>query len=81
METLERELEIYRKALPSLVAENEGKHVLICDGKLIGTYDSYEDALKVGYEKCGVQPFLVKKISAVEQISYFTRDLASSCHI
>ena len=78
MSALTKETETYKKLLPSLLI-NEGKFSVIHGDKLIGAYDSYEDALKIGYKECGINPFLVKKISAEENISYFSRDLNTSC--
>lgn len=75
---LEKELETYSRELPNLLA-SEGRHVVIEGDKIIGVFSSYEDALKIGYEKCGLKPFLVKKIQAVEQVQYFSRDL-TPCH-
>lgn len=75
---LERELEAYKRELPNLLA-SEGKFVVICGDQVTGIYSSYEDALKIGYEKCGLKPFLVKRIQAVEQVQYFTRDLDFTC--
>ena len=75
---LEKEIETYNRELPRLLAD-EGKYVVIQDNNVIGTYVSYEDALKTGYEKCGLKPFLVKKIQAVEQVQYCSRDLAFEC--
>ena len=75
---LQKELETYKKSLPSLLI-HEVKHVVILGDKIEGIFDSYEDALRIGYEKAGVKPFLVRKISAAEQIAYFTRDVVASC--
>jgi hypothetical protein len=76
---LEKELQTFDRELPNLLAE-EGKFVVISGDQVVGIYVSYEDAIKVGYEKCGLKPFLVKRIQAVEQVQYFSRDLAFSCH-
>ncbi|HET9211704.1 MAG TPA: hypothetical protein VFR03_14955 [Thermoanaerobaculia bacterium] len=70
---LEREMETYRKRLPELKGENEGRFVLIQGDKVVDIFTSYEDALKVGYEKFGLNPFLVKKIEAVEQAQLISR--------
>ena len=75
---LEKEIETYGRELPKLLAD-EGKYVVIRGSDVIGTYVSYEDALKSGYEKCGLTQFLVKKIQSVEQIQYFSRDLVFGC--
>ena len=71
---LERELETYASHLPELVKET-GKFVLIQDGEVEGTFDTYEDALKVGYDKFKLAPFLVKQIAPAERILSFSRDL------
>lgn len=55
--------------------QDEGKYVLIHDDEVGGIFDTYEDAAKAGYQKYALEPFLVKKIQAVEQILCFTRDL------
>lgn len=71
---LHRELKTYADHLPELANET-GKFVLIHDGDVAGTFDTYEDALKVGYGKFKLAPFMVKQISPAEQILSFTRDL------
>jgi len=76
---LEQELKKFQELLPSLLGQHEGKFVLICGSDMVGIYDSYQDALAIGYEKCGVKPFLVKKISATGQVSFFTRDIRQPC--
>lgn len=76
---LENELRTYKRKLPDLQS-HEGKFVLIHGDNVVDIYGTYEDALKEGYEKFGLEPFLVKQIHAVEQIQSFTRDLVLSCH-
>jgi len=76
---LEREIQTYQKELQNLL-QHEGKFVLIHESDIAGFFETYEDAIKAGYEKYGLQPFLVKRVQAVEQIQYFTRDLIE-CHI
>ena len=75
---LEKDLEEYKKRLPTLTTD-EGKFALVGEGKFVGVYGTYEDALSIGYEKFGVKPFLVKKISAVEQLQFFSRDIQARC--
>jgi hypothetical protein len=67
---LEKELEAYKKALPNLLSQ-EGKFVLIFQEKIIDTFTSYEDAIKEGYKVAKLEPFLVKKIQAVEEVLFF----------
>ena len=75
---LERESAVYCENLMDLLT-NEGKYVVVHAEKIDGPFDSYEDALQAGYDKFGVVPFLVKKISRVEPIQYFSRDLPGPC--
>ena len=75
---LEQELATYQRLLPALAGE-EGRHALIAGDKLLGIFDTYPDALAAGYAARGLEPFLVKKISSVEVISYFTRNLRPAC--
>jgi hypothetical protein len=73
---LEKELATYKRLLPTL-RDQEGRFALIAGDDLLGTFDTYSDALDEGYREKGLSPFLVKKISSVEIISYFTRDFRS----
>ena len=70
--TLANELATYRERFPELQA-HEGKFVLIHDAEIGGIFETYADALKIGYEKYKLEPFLVKKISATEIAQFITR--------
>lgn len=72
---LEQELATYKRELPNLLV-NEGKFAVIHEDEIAGVFESYADALAIGYSKFGLDNFLVKKISSQEQISYFTRDIS-----
>jgi hypothetical protein len=69
---LERELATYEKKLPELKA-NEGKFVLIHGDDVVDMFSSYEDAIKAGYQKFSLMPFLVKQIQAVERVQFVSR--------
>lgn len=70
--TLTKDIETYERELPNLL-NDDGKFVLIEGDAVAGVYDTYEDALKAGYEKLGLNPFLVKQIQTAEQVQSFTR--------
>jgi hypothetical protein len=74
---LEKELETYKNKLPELKG-SEGKFVLIHGDDVIDTFATYEDAIKEGYAKFKVEPFLVKQIQTIEQIQFVTRLIAPS---
>ena len=75
---LEHELKTYEQKLSDLLA-HQGKFVLIHDDEVAGIFGAYEDAIRAGYEKYGLSPFLVKQILAVERVQYFTRPIVA-CH-
>lgn len=72
---LEKELETYKKKLPEL-KQHEGKFVLIKGEDVIDTFTSYEDAIKEGYQKFGLEPFLVKQIHSTEQVQFISRSIS-----
>jgi len=75
-----KNLRFYKSKLPELAA-NEGKYVLIHDDSIIDVYGTYEDALKEGYGRFHLEPFLVKQIHAMEQVQSISRLLSTQpCH-
>ena len=48
---LEKEATYYESKINELIKSDIGKFVVIKDDKIIGTYESVLDALKVGYDK------------------------------
>jgi hypothetical protein len=73
---LEKELETFEKLKAQLLSDQDGKFAVISGECLLGVYSTYDDALKIGYEKCQLKPFLVKRIVAVEPVNLFSRPLA-----
>ena len=72
---LEKELSVYNTNLIDLLP-SEGKFVVIRGENIAGiSFDTYDDALSFGYEKYGLEPFLVKQVARAEPIHYFSRDL------
>lgn len=75
-ELLKTELETYEREKPRLVAENEGKYVVIHGTEIAGVWDTYVDALNAAYARFNLTPFLVKRIEGIDRIHFFTKDLA-----
>ena len=69
---LAQELDFYHEKLPEW-AEHEGKYALIHSRQLVDFYSSYEDAIKIGYSKFGLEPFLVKQVHVLEQLQFVSR--------
>jgi hypothetical protein len=71
---LEKELQTYKTKLPEL-KEHQGKFVLIHGDDVVDFFAAYEDALKAGYQKFKLEPFLVKQVSVVETVQHVTRPI------
>lgn len=76
---LQIEIDTFESIKETLLAD-EGKFAVISGRELIGVFASYEDALKTGYDRAKLAPFLVKKIAAIDPINFFTRDILQPCH-
>lgn len=59
---LEKELAYFAQHKDKLLQQYKGKFVLIKDKTLVGVYDTDAEAYRVGVEKFGNQPFLVKQV-------------------
>lgn len=71
---LEKELATYQAKIADL-KEHQGKFVLIHGDDVVDFFATYEDAIKAGYQKFQLEPFLVKRISAVEAVQHVTRNI------
>jgi hypothetical protein len=69
---LEKEMQTYQQKRSELLV-HEGKFVLIHGDQVAGIWDTYEDALRVGYDKYGLLPFLVKRIETIDTVNYSIR--------
>ncbi|WAB91948.1 hypothetical protein [Pseudomonas citronellolis] len=70
--SLETEITTYNAQLPNLL-QHQGKFVVIKGEEVVDVLDTYNDALKLGYERFGLQQFLVKRIMPPEQVFFITR--------
>jgi len=70
---LEKELAVFNQRLPEFKAEHQGKFVLIHGDEVVDFFSSYDDAIKAGYSKFKLDPFLVKQIRALEQVQFISR--------
>ena len=69
---LDQEQAVYLRNLKDW-GDRAGQFVLIRKEDVCGFYTSYDDALKAGYEKFGLEVFFVKQISIVEQVDFVSR--------
>lgn len=71
IEQLARELETFEANRARLLGESLRKYVLIHGEELVGTYDTESDAIAEGYRRFGNVPFLVKRVTPVEEPADF----------
>lgn len=78
---LEKELKTYEENVGTW-ADQTGKYVLIHGEEVVDFFAAYEDAIKAGYQKFGLDRFLVKQVNAVGAVQYITRHVMphSSVH-
>ncbi len=70
---LAEEVATYAAEKDSLVRDSLGKYVVISGNKILGTWDSYEEALEAGYTHVGLKPFLVREVRLVDEVHYIYR--------
>ncbi len=76
--SLNQELQYYRLHLIDMLGVNgvnEGKFVVIKGEHVLGVFETFEEALDLGYDRCGLTSFLVKRIERNESILYFSRPI------
>ncbi|WP_056510690.1 hypothetical protein [Acinetobacter sp. Root1280] len=75
---LDYEFNRYLQELPNLSC-NEGMYVLIFKDEPLNFFNSYDDALKVGYAKYGLEPFLVQQVTINPTPMNFFREVGLQC--
>lgn len=72
-EKLATEIDTYNSQIDSWKADHVGQFVLIHGTDVGGFFDSYEEALRAGYERFGLVPFLVKEVRRQQQAHFVSR--------
>jgi hypothetical protein len=67
---LAEERATYRDRLPELMREHEGQFVLIKGQNVVGVFCDRSAALREGYRRFGIVPFLVRQVTASEPVVY-----------
>ena len=75
---LERELDIFRQELPGLLAtpENRDKFALVHGDKVDSLWPTEDEALAAGYDRFGVEPFLIMLVTENEEPRHFSRSVS-----
>jgi len=75
---ISREIDYYHRHLKDWEGR-DGEFILIKEESVVDFFSSYDDALKAGYQKFGLESFLVKQINTIEQGSFISRNILP-CH-
>lgn len=79
-EPLSVNIAAFKADLPPL-AGVAAKWVVYFEGKQIGMFETYHEALTKGYTTAGDKPFLAEQISAIPAIQHYSRTLDFECPI
>jgi hypothetical protein len=67
---LATELATYQRELPRLLTDGEeGRWVLVRGSQVVSTWDTFEDAIQVGYDRFGQTPFLVQQVLTEQPVA------------
>ena len=75
---LETELATYQAKLPEM-KDKEGKFVLIHGAEVVDFFTAYDDAIRAGYDRFKLDPFLVKQVETIEQVQFISRLFDRPC--
>ena len=67
---LDIELKYFDQNREEWFKHHAGKIALIKGTTIYGFYDNYENALKAGYDKCGIVDFLLKEVLLEDRIEF-----------
>ena len=67
---LKTELDFFDQNRKEWYEHHAGKIVVIHKTIVYGFYDNYENALKAGYDYCGLVPFLLKEVLLEDRIEF-----------
>jgi hypothetical protein len=67
MEMFEQEVKTFKRMETALRAA-PGRFVVIKGEDVVGCYDTYRDALQVGYDKFGLDGFFLKELGVAEPV-------------
>jgi hypothetical protein len=75
--TSQQEWDAFKQKLPQLLAnpDNWGKFALIHGGQVADLFSSQEEGLNAGYDRFGLEPFLVQEITGISKPKYFSHNV------
>ena len=74
---LEQEWQTFQRELPALLRDsvNLGKYVLVKGDKVDSVWPTLDEGLNAGYDRFGLEPFLVPEINDRPEPRYFSHSV------
>lgn len=69
-DVLKTELDFFEQHRQEWYEHHAGKIIVIHGTTVHGFYDNYENALQVGYDQCGIVPFLLKEVLLKNRVEF-----------
>ena len=73
MPSLDTEFQFYKKNKPDLLAKYEDKYVVIVGESVIGSYDSYQEAVTITAKTHKPGTFFVQLVTAEDEVAILSR--------
>jgi hypothetical protein len=67
---LEEEIHYFDEHLKDLLARSRGNFALVKGSRLVGTFDTQEEALEAGARAFGLESFLVRRVEEAPVAAY-----------
>lgn len=73
MPSLDTEFQFYKKNKPDLLVKYEDKYVVIVGESVIGSYDSYQEAVTITAKTHKPGTFFVQLVTAEDEVAILSR--------
>ena len=73
MSSLIKELQFYKQNKADLLVKYEGKYVVIVGENVVGSYDSYQEAVTASVEKYEPGTFFIQRVTDKDEIAILSR--------
>jgi hypothetical protein len=65
----DRERQVFGERRRELLASSEGKYVVVVGDRMIGAFETEDEAERSGYDTFGLGPLYIKRVLAAEPIA------------
>lgn len=73
MELLSREFEFYQRNKDDLLARYRGKYIAVVDESVVGSYDTYQEAVTNTAKQYKPGTFFIQRVTAKDEVVILSR--------